>query len=682
MVETLLANGSGLLVLALVAAFCLSAAAVTGWDAALLPLPVLAGCTLTLLCAGYLGVVRLGLWCVLSALLAGAVYGGVRAGGRALYRALCSPGFLFFVGASVFFWVLFEALQPMFTQWDEFTFWGAAAKMLKEQNMLYPHAPGNLKARAGLPALSLLSYLYQAFSPRFTEWQCLAAYDSLFMAAIGACAALPRRRWAESVLLLGAGAALPFFFGPVPAGTPGTVYANAMADVPLALLFGGVFCLYRGWIPAGAEEPPRFAARLPGILAVALTAAFLTATKDMGFAYALIAIFVLFLAELAGSPAGQAGKPARRALAAAVLEALPVLAVFGSWSRYAAVTDAAAGGAVGSAGLSYGQVVAGGLRQFAGIGRTEKFSRLMALMGQAFFRQKVCVAGSGAAALVLIAAVAAAAWLLSGRGAARRRVAAVWGGLAFCFAFFYLFHLILYCYNFSDVEALALKDYARYIGPYYAGWMLASLCLLGHAAAAAAPDGLLPARLGGAAVAGVCAAVLVLVGWRGIPVSGFWSNADSLYELRRDVKARAAQANAVLGWGDRVLVLSQGDDATRWYYYNYELTATVVRGFGGLFWGEDSSHRWDSDFMNLVESDNWTLYSYKAVTNLNGLEVYMREKNCGYLLIDRADNYLQEEFSRGFEGGLTPDMPATLYRMVDTGTEIAFVPVAESGVSQ
>lgn len=72
--------------------------------------------------------------------------------------------------------------------------------------------------------------------------------------------------------------------------------------------------------------------------------------------------------------------------------------------------------------------------------------------------------------------------------------------------------------------------------------------------------------------------------------------------------------NTVLDWPDRVLVLSQGDDATRWYYYRYELTAQVVNGFGG-FYGRlgETQDRWDSDFMNLVESENWTLYDYKAV---------------------------------------------------------------------
>ncbi len=32
------------------------------------------------------------------------------------------------------------------------------------------------------------------------------------------------------------------------------------------------------------------------------------------------------------------------------------------------------------------------------------------------------------------------------------------------------------------------------------------------------------------------------------------------------------------------------------------------------------------------------------------------------MLIDRADDYLEREFSIRFEGGLTNDMPATLYR--------------------
>ena len=141
--------------------------------------------------------------------------------------------------------------------------------------------------------------------------------------------------------------------------------------------------------------------------------------------------------------------------------------------------------------------------------------------------------------------------------------------------------------------------------------------------------------------------------------------------------------NTVLNWPDRVLVISQGDDATRWYYYRYELTAQVVNGFGG-FYGRlgETQDRWDSDFMNLVESENWTLYDYKAVCVPDTLVAYMAEKGCDYILIDRADDYLQREFSPLFEGGLTNDMPATLYHFegADAAVPFTLAAVAESGV--
>ena len=211
--------------------------------------------------------------------------------------------------------------------------------------------------------------------------------------------------------------------------------------------------------------------------------------------------------------------------------------------------------------------------------------------------------------------------------------------------------------------------------------MLTSLALLGQSAAAARG---LRRRFGAAMVGLSFAGVLVAFLWRGIPTAGFWTRADSLYTVRTDVKTRAEAMNEVLDWNDRVLVISQGDDATRWYYYKYELTARVVNGYGGVWWGDgDYTSRWDSDFMNLVESLNWTLYEYPAVCTNASLIAYMEEKNCDYLVLDRADDYLEREFSDVFEGGIQADQPATLYQFMGRGAAYPFVPVvtAESGVS-
>ena len=635
---------------------------------ALLPLPVLSGAVVVLYLCGIAGVLLAGAVLVLLALAAVWVLGLVQLRPAGVFKAwqsaLHAPGFALFLGGAAFIWVLFCVQKPMFTQWDEFTAWGLAPKMVVERGAFYVADPVNLKASFTYPATSLITFLFQPFG-HWAEWACLAAIDTLALTCLAAAAALPRERWACGVLVFVAGFLLPLFFSATPTGSYATQYVNAMADLPLAMLFGGVFCLYYA---VGREKRTFWLTALP--LAV------LTLTKDICFAYGLIAAFLIGL-DLLFAADGPVKKAFPKALLKAGGLAVVVLAAFLSWGRYtAAVTPTAdTAASVGSEGLSYGAVLVGGFKQLLGIGRTEKFAQIMAAMGSAFFTRRICLLGGGVIAVAAITMVAAAAWLAAEKGPARRRVLAAHLGFAFCFAVLYLFHLILYNYNFSDIEGLALKDYDRYLAPYYQAWMLAMLCLLARSA---------KEQLGQLALGGAAAVIMAVFCWRGIPAAGFWTGANSLYTLRADVQNRADTMNTVLNWPDRVLVISQGDDATRWYYYRYELTAQVVNGFGG-FYGRlgETQDRWDSDFMNLVESENWTLYDYKAVCVPDTLVAYMAEKDCDYILIDRADDYLQREFSPLFEGGLTNDMPATLYHFEGAAADVPFTlaAVAESGVA-
>lgn len=668
---------TGLLALAFLGAFCLCVSACTRYDAALLPLPALCGAVVVLYISALPGMLHVGLFVVVAILLAAGVYCGVRAGARAVRDAMGSAGFWLFLGGAAFLWILFGVLQPMFTQWDEFTAWGLAPKMVAERSALYVADPVNLTASFTYPATSLLSYLFQQTPGAFSEWQCLAAIDILALAALAPATVLPRARWGQGVLVFTVGAVLPFFFSTAPAGTASTVYQNAMADLPMAALFGGALCLYY----AGGGRRSCF-------YATALPLAMLAMTKDIGMAYGLIAVFVIGIDQLFGTDRAEGASLARhvggRFLRTVVL-AVPVLAVFVSWSRYTAAMAPDSGAAtVGSSQMGYGAVLIGGLRQLLGIGREERFAGIMQNMGEAFFTRKVCLIGAPVMVVALVAVLTLAAAVAAPRGKVRRRVIASFLALAFCFAALYVFHLILYFYNFSEAEGSALKDYERYLTPYLQGWVLVSFCLLGQAVAAV-PGRAWSRRVGAGALAAAAAGVLAVFAWRGIPTAGFWTRADSVYSTRADVKARASVMNEVLDWNDRVLVISQGDDATRWYYYKYELTAKVVNGYGGVWWGDsDYSNRWDSDFMNLVESLNWELYDYQAVCSVNSLEAYMEEKGCTYLVLDRADDYLERDFSDRFQGGITAGQPATLYRFMGRDAEYAFVPVAvaESGVSQ
>ena len=664
---------TGLLALAFLGAFCLAVSACTRYDAAVVPLPTLCGGVCVLYLTALFGMLHVGMFAVFGILLAGGVYCGVRAGLRALRDAAGSAGFWLFLGGAAFLWVLFGVLQPMFTQWDEFTAWGLAPKMVAERAALYVADPVNLTASFTYPGTSLVSFLFQQTPGAFSEWQCLAAIDILALAALAPASSLPRAHWAQGVLVFAVGALLPFFFSSTPAGTPSTVYLSAMADLPLAALFGGVLCFYYA---AGARRGAYFAAALP--------LAMLAMVKDMGFAYGLMAVFVIAVDQLATLPAGprRLYRAAVCAARSAVL-AVPVLAVFLSWNRYTAAVAPSAGAAtVGSSQMGYGAVLAGGVRQLLGIGREERFAQLMQAMADAFFTRRISLIGPSVLVLAFVVLLGVAGVVAAPAGAERRRVVASFLALAFCFAALYTFHLILYFYNFAETESAILKDYERYLTPFWQGWVLASFCLLARACSAP-PHRALPRRLGTAALGVAAAAVMAVFAWRGVPTAAFWSGADSLYTLRADVKTRAQAMNEVLDWNDRVLVISQGDDATRWYYYKYELTAKVVNGYGGVWWGDgDYSNRWDSDFMNLVESLNWTLYEHEAVCSVTSLEAYMEEKSCTYLVLDRADDYLARDFSDRFEGGLTADQPATLYRFAGRDAEYAFVPVVtvESGV--
>ena len=340
---------------------------------ALLPLPVLSGAVVVLYLCGVAGFLRVGAVAVLLALAAVWVVGLVQyrpAGVAAAWkRAASVPGFTLFLGGAVFIWVLFCVQQPMFTQWDEFTAWGLAPKMVVERGAFYVADPVNLKASFTYPATSLITFLFQPFGP-WAEWACLAAIDTLALACLAAASALPRERWAGGVLVFAAGFLLPFFFSATPTGSYAAQYVNAMADLPLAMLFGGTLCLY---FAVGRRKIAYWLVVLP--LAV------LTLTKDICFAYGLIAAFLIGLDLWLA-----ADEPCRKAFPKALLRAgalaVIVLAVFSSWGRYtAAVTPTAdTAASVGSEGLSYGAVLVGGVKQLLGMGRTEKFAQIMAAM--------------------------------------------------------------------------------------------------------------------------------------------------------------------------------------------------------------------------------------------------------------------------------------------------------------
>lgn len=364
---------------------------------ALLPLPVLSGAVVVLYLCGIAGVLRAGAVLVLLALAAVWVLGLVQLRPAGVFKAwqsaLYAPGFALFLGGAAFIWVLFCVQKPMFTQWDEFTAWGLAPKMVVERGAFYVADPVNLKASFTYPATSLITFLFQPFG-RWAEWACLAAIDTLALTCLAAAAALPRERWACGVLVFAAGFLLPLFFSATPTGSYATQYVNAMADLPLAMLFGGVFCLYYA---VGREKRTFWLTALP--LAV------LTLTKDICFAYGLIAAFLIGLDLLFCS-----GRACKKAFPKALLKA--AAGRRRGWRR------SSAGGATQR--LSPRRRTRRQRRQRGAELRRGPRGRLQQLLGtphrkvcpdhgrhgSAFFTRRICLLGGGVIAVAAITMVA------------------------------------------------------------------------------------------------------------------------------------------------------------------------------------------------------------------------------------------------------------------------------------
>ena len=672
----------GIVSLLALTGLCLFFAEIFDLRPALLPLPVLAGSAVWLCLCGFGGQLLAGAWIWLCLGAAGFVLAARHAGGvgKAL-RRLAEPGFVLFAAGALGLWVLFWATRPQFIQWDEFTFWGTACKMTVLNDMLHPAAPGNLAARAGMPGLMLVAYLFQFASHGFEEWKCFAAYDILYLAALvtitaAVSAGADRRRWPRAALLLLGAALLPFFFSAPSVGGISSVYLNVMGDTALGLVFGGALCLY---FCVGRTRP--------GLWGFGAVLALLTLIKDVGMAYAFIAI-ALAAADLwlAADRVGlrSLGRAVGRAAGLAVLPA----ALFLGWSRYVLAASGIDKNAVGSAvtgdQVSYGGMIADGVMQLLGRGSEKyagKFAAIRGMMLRAFGETDVCLLGSGARAVALIFAVLLLAFLFSQKGPQRRRVGlfALFSTLGY--GAFVVFHLFLYVYNFAEREAMVLKDYARYIGPFYMGWLLAALCLLALA------DGVqLLARTASLAVVAVLAAAFMV---RGLPAAGFWNYPRQNYSIRQEVTQRAQALGDVLDWDDTVFLISQGDDGSRWYYYGYELNARMGIGFGGEGYSQSDSQNWDSTFSNLVcpYIDEYSrtkyqfqqMYSYTAGCDRVDLEAFLRDKQYTHLLLDQSDLWIYYEMRDFFPGKIPMDRTpnAYLYQIDYSGPALRFEPVGE-----
>lgn len=680
-----------LLTLAGVACLSLFLAHVLRRSASLMPLVALCLGMVWFTVFGMLGGLQLGGWLWTAGCVAALVYLIYKLRGD--IAKLITPGFVLFVGLSALFIVLFSATQPMLTQWDEFTVWGTAGRVVVDTNELYTTARSNLIARYQPPGLAMLGYMMQFFG-RYAEYKLIASYAILYVAAFAAATAVWDKSRTGSVMAMGTLLLLPILFQ---LGTGEAMYAylSVMADMPMAALFGGALCVYY----AGGEKDGRLLAMVAIILAA------LTNLKDMGFAFALVALVVMLLdvALLQRKEAhvykvrrwGAVGLWAGGMLAA-------VVAAYGGWALHlgqALGTDRTNVGA-GGAKMTQMEMLWQGLKALLRIAPNDTFDARASAMVGAFVNRRVWLLGSGLRILLVILAVSVCAWVLAAHKSGRRRVLLFTGSMAAGCMVYHIFLIITYTFVFSEIEGPYLIGYDRYIFPYWLAWLAGAMVLLWQAAAVGQTADAAKkktkaaektrravwtsaaARRWGAGVTSLvlCVALVACVGLRGNWQANFMRQSPSMLGNRLSVQAVLQQAEAEgMRDDDVVYLISQGDNAARFYMFAYEMKAELSPLYGG-----EARPDGTTAASLVAPGDVTSTYMEAVQCSPQQLAAYLKEQECTHILLDVVDEYVVDEQGLGslFSEELSPwlaqrsvEGPQRYYRIEWQGEECRFVPV-------
>ncbi len=637
-------------------------------------MPVLAICVAMLYfaLAGVAGVMMIAGWLWYALCLAALVAVVVLEKGKIL--RLLSPGLCYFVVGGAAFILLFHFTRPMLTQWDEFTFWGTAAKVTANSGQLYTVARSSLIARSYPPGLIVYSAMMQFFGG-FSEAGFMACFAVFYLACFSAAsAAFGKGRGAAALLFLAGMTVLPLFFEQGGAGRMMRSYVSCMADLPMALLFGAALCFYYG----GEEKDARL------WLPFGLILAGLVNLKDMGFALALVALAVALL------DAAFCERERLRFLRLRRWGALGLMALYGLimaagmylvwWAHLRALPQAVNRFNIGAGGeeLDQFEMLLAGVRMLFGAeAPSEQFAQVRSDMLNALFARPVSLIGSGAAVLVLICLLTALALLLAATRRQTRRVAVFGVFMLLGFAAFYIFNIFTYAFVFRPVEAETLREYERYINPYWMAWLMGTLTLLSRTATThkATFHRLRMARgATGLAAAGLLAVVMLRGNWQ----ANFTAISPALYTERQNVLGVATAArDEGMRPEDDIYIISQGDDGTRFYMFGFELSGVRTQIFNGVFRDEMGEAVLDEDggmilYRNvaatLIAPDKQPASPYDLACTPEELTAFFRQEGNTHVLVDVADAYILEAFAPMFSDSLAGWGPLTrghsYYRIV------------------
>lgn len=188
-------------------------------------------------------------------------------------RISFSPGIVLFL--LFFSFALFLNFERMFSEWDEFSFWGSVVKGMYSLDSLATHNDSTLLIESYVPGIALIQYFFTRPFQTFVEYPSYIALNMLFFSSL---IIFVNKINLRNFLLISLGLILPMF-GYV------NFYSSLYVDTLIGVFLGlTILTSYK------YSKPPDL------IINIILLSSFglaLSLTKDMGLIFSLLALGIV-----------------------------------------------------------------------------------------------------------------------------------------------------------------------------------------------------------------------------------------------------------------------------------------------------------------------------------------------------------------------------------------------------
>jgi hypothetical protein len=639
---------------------------------------------------------------------------------KSVISEFITPGVVFFVFFSLLLYYLLMTKNAAFRVWDEFSFWGTAAKIVKQNNRLYTLFKSSIKNNSYAPALPLFSYYLQFFSKTFSEYKVYLSYGISIAATMSVLFSnLSWKNFISTTILSLFGLVSLYSLRLGMEGMP--VYATSYADMQIGVIFAGAVLV---WFFSGESLEVRFFSMIPvlgmlvyikdiglvlAMIAIGAVAIEILLSEDMAkltgtgtfykilYDYSLplsilililistffinsiyLRLFILipllmsvflFLRNKKGLSIPRS-KLVFKIIFPLVLS-LFVISIYFLWNTHFSLTNQ-----ISREPKVYEYTI------FQIIsGKDAYFNEVLRIFRENFSLVQVVHLGPLSTSFILFLLLPILSGLITFKRKSFLKFTLLSVVFAAGFIVYYLFLAYLYTTQFYHYDNFWLPSFPRYVMTYFAGWMIISFGLLFRAAEKTKSKNkrgfFEKIKLNkNTLFAGAITLSYVFSIFFYAKNSPNYVHPDqylltsnkvrvSMDQNRQNITYRTSRYIDYLLPSDRIYFLCMESDGGEWFIANYEfMPAFTVDTLG------------KGNFVP-PGTDYDKVYSYDVEATVESFSEYLRNNEVNLLFVYQVNAYFLEEFSDMFEDGLNDyyDGSRKFYHVTDDGEKLSFSPI-------